>query len=587
LQFGRTRFPLQQALKGYDRAALRSDALAGLTTAVMLVPQSLGYATLAGLPPVVGLYASLVPLVMYALSGSSRTLSVGPVAMDSLLVAVTVSAIAQSGSDQYLALSALLALIVGVIQLTMGLFRMGFVANFLSRPVLSGFTSAAALIIGGSQIGQLIRVPLPQTHHVHRVVIEALSNVGTWHLPTLTIGLASIVLLVVMKQRRPKWPRALIVVAVSTTGVIAFSLAERGVATVGMIPSGLPPFLLPTIHTDAGIAMWPGALTIALLSFVEAISSGRNYMRVDGSQLQPDRELVALGLANSIGSLFGGFAVAGGLSRTAINVQAGARTQLAGVFTAAFVLFTLLFLTPLFASMPKAVLAAIIVTAVAGLFDLDEPKRLFRIKRSDLGLLVLTFASTLTLGIQWGILAGVGMSVLLFLIRTTRPHFAVLGRIPGSEAYLNVLRHPHAIRTPGVLVVRIDLQLYFGNVTFLKDTLRDLAAGANEAISSVVLDASGMNQLDGSGEAALREVDDDYRAAGIKLYFAHVKGPVRDVMYESGLLARLSDEQRIFLSTHDAVMAASGTAPPTPSAPPDHDSRDPADRIGCGLPVKD
>jgi len=565
---------------------LRADAIAGLTTAVMLVPQSLGYATLAGLPPVVGLYASLTPLLAYALSGTSRTLSVGPVAMDSLLVAVTVSAIAQTGSDQYLVLSALLALMVGGIQLGFGLLGMGFVANFLSRPVLGGFTSAAALIIGGSQLTHLLKVSLPQTHHVHRVLWSALSQMSAWHWMTVAIGLGNTVLLIALKSRAPRWPRALIAVVVSTLLVVGLSLADQGVATVGTIPSGLPKFRVPSIAWQDMVAMWPGALTLSLLSFVEAFSAGKQLARSDQSRILPGRELVALGLANLLSSVFGGLAVAGGLSRSAVNAQAGARTQVAGLFTAAFVVITLLFLTPLFYFLPKAVLAAIIVTAVAGLFDVAEPLRLFRVKRTDFYLLALTFLATLSLGIQWGLACGVGMSLLLFLVRTTRPHFAILGRIPNTEAYLNLVRHPHAERTPGVLVVRIDAQFYFGNVSFLKDTLERLVAEEPTPVKALVIDASGMNQLDSSAESALCEIDSDFKAQGVRLLMAHVKGPVRDVMYRSGLLARLSSEGRIFLRTHDAVVAAFSDKHPRREQGPVDDQRDPADRIGCGAPVK-
>ncbi len=580
-----TKWNARTTLAGYDRRLLRADLIAGLTTAVMLVPQSLGYATLAGVPPVVGLYAALVPPVLYAVFGGSRTLSVGPVAMDSLLVAVTVSTLAQSGSAQYLPLAALLALTVGAIQLALGVLGMGFVANFLSRPVLSGFTSAAALIIGASQLTHLVQIRLPQTHHVHRVVWDALLRTSQWHWVALALGVGNLVGLTWLKRRAPRAPRALIAVVVSTVLVIMLSLADYGVAIVGVVPRGLPSPRLPTFDWSAIKTMLPGAATIALLSFVEAFSSGKTLARQDGSRIDPNVELRALGFANAVGSVFGGFAVAGGLSRSVVNAQAGARTKLAGVFTAAFVMLTLMFLTPLFFHMPKAVLAAIIISAVAGLFDVTEPARLWRIKRTDFYLLGLTFAGTLSLGIQWGVLCGVAMSLGLFLVRTTRPHIAVLGRIPGSEAYLNVARHPHAERTPGVLVVRLDAQFYFGNVSFLKDTLEKLAAQERVPLRAVVIDASGMNELDSSAEAALHEIDDDYRSQGIQLLFAHVKGPVRDVMYRSGLLARLSNSQRIYLRTHDAVLVASGHILPSSERSSAEDTRHPADRIGCaGLP---
>lgn len=574
--------PVLAWLPSYDRRDLRPDVIAGLTTAVMIIPQAMGYAMLAGLPPTAGLYAALVPVAAYAVFGTSRQLSVGPVAMDSLLVAVAVGALARAGSHAYLEIAVALGLLVGMVQVALGLLRMGYVVNFLSRPVISGFTSAAALIIGGSQLRHLLGFPLPQTHKVHVLLLQAISRIHEVHVATAAIGLGSTLVLVLLKRLAPQLPRALLAVAAAAVAVFALSLHSRGVAIVGHVPAGLPAFRIPPLDMPLIQTLWPAAITIALVSFMEAISVGKHFARENRYEVAPSQELVALGMANISGGLFGGYPVAGGFSRTAVNAAGGARTQLSAFVTVSVVGLTLLWLTPLLYFVPKAVLSAVILTAVLGLIDLDEPVRLWRIKRSDLGLLVFTFLMTLTVGIQWGIVLGVAGSLSLFVIQTTRPHFAVLGKVPGSDAYLNVARHPHVERTPGVLVVRIDAQFYFGNVSFLKETLRALEVEMTEPLKAVVLDASGVNQLDSSAAAALEDIDEDLTRRGIRLVLARVKGPVRDVMYRASWLQRLDAEGRIFFGTHDAVQAA--VAPlgaERRRRTADADPRAPADRIGC------
>jgi SulP family sulfate permease len=575
--------PLFAWLPKYDKKLLRSDVSAGFTTAVMIIPQSMGYAMLAGLPPIVGLYAALTPVLTYAFFGTSRQLSVGPVAMDSLLVASAVGAVAQSGAADYVSVAMTLGVMTGLVQLALGVSGVGFVVNFLSRPVISGFTSAAALIIGASQLKYLLGVDLPKTHHVHRVVFEAARQLSGANLPTLIVAAASIALLVWLKRTRPSWPRALVIVVLSTSAVVGLGLVSSGVRVVGSVPSGLPSFHLPSFAPDLWERLFPSALTIGLVSFMETISVGKHFARQNRYDVNPNQELVALGLANTLGGLFGGYPVAGGFSRSAVNAAAGAKTQLAALVSVTLVAATLLFFTPLFRDLPESALAAIILTAVLGLVDVVEPRRLWRIKRPDFALLIFTFGTTLSLGIQWGILAGVGASLLLFVVQTTRPHLAVLGQVPNTEAYLNVARHRHARQFPGVLVVRLDAQFYFGNVTFLKESLRKLEAEMDAPLRVVVLDASGMNQLDSSAEAALREIDEDFKDRGVRLLFARVKGPVRDVMFRAGLLKRLHDEGRIFFRTHDAVQYAAELAPPPqPREPSVDDPRSPADRIGCG-----
>lgn len=546
--------PLPAWLRDYQRADLRGDLIAGLTTSVMLIPQGMAYAMLAGLPPIVGLYASIAPLVLYALFGSSRQLAVGPVAMVSLLVAAGVGAIAEQGTEAYLAYAVLLALMVGAIQLGMGLLRAGFLVNFMSHPVISGFTSAAALIIGLSQLKHLLGLDLPRSHHIHTVLLGAAERLGEVHLATLLLGAGAIAALLLLKRWRPTFPGALLVVVAGTLAVVGLDLSSGGVAIVGEVPGGLPDLGLPPLEFDSITSLLPTALTIALVGFMESVSVAKAFARRNRYEIDPNRELIGLGVANLGGALTGGYPVTGGFSRTAVNAAAGARTGLAALVTAGMITLTLLFLTPLFTFLPKAALAAIIMTAVFGLVDLREVAHLWKVKRSDLALLVLTFVATLSLGIEEGILTGVVASLLWFVVRTTRPHTAVLGRLPGSEVYRNLENFPEATARPGVLAVRVDAQFYFGNVTFLKDELRRLEEAAATTLCAVVVDASSINNLDSSADAALHEIAEGYEERGVQLHFATVKGPVREVMARSGFTARLGDDH--FHEDLAAAMAA-------------------------------
>lgn len=565
--------------RDYRREQLRADFVAGISTFVLIVPQGLGYAMLAGLPPIVGLYASLGPVLAYALLGTSRQLSVGPVAMDSLLVFVAVSGIAQAHTDHYVAAATTLALLVGGIQLLMSALRMGFVANFLSRPVMSGFTSAAALLIAATQLGNALGLA-KDPGGPKNSLLSIVERVGETNPIVLAMSIVFIGSLWLLK-RKPGIPATLLVVGLGTGLVFALGFEGR-VPTIGNVPEGLPRLGLPRIELDSVKALLPSAFTIALVSFTEAIVTGKHFAKGQREDIKPNTELLALGMANVVGGLSGAYPVAGGLSRTAAHVAAGAKTQAATIVVAALVLLTLLFLTPLFRFVPVAALSAIILVSVVGLIDVKEPRRLWRLRRSDFGLLLWTFIATLWLGIQWGVALGISASLLLFIVRSTRPHVAVLGRIGDTEAYLNVERHPAALQAPGVLAVRIDAQFYFGNVTFLKDTLRRLEAESAHSLRAVVLDFSGVNDLDSSAEAALRELDAEYARRGMLLYFARVKGPVRDVMYRSGLLELLDRERRIFFRTHDAVQVASGVRTPEMQCDPE-DARAPADRLGCAL----
>lgn len=399
--------PAVDWLRAYRGADFTPDLIAGLTVAVMLVPQGMAYAMLAGLPPVVGLYASMVPLIVYALLGTSRQLAVGPVAMVSLLVATAVGRIAPAGSGGYLVAAIGLAAMVGVVQLAMGVLRLGFLVRLLSHPVISGFTSAAALIIGFSQLKSLLGVPLGRSHHVHTVVTEAVRRASEINVATVAVGAVAIVALSGLKRWRPKFPGALLVVVIATAAVWAFGLEAAGVRVVGEVPAGLPSLTMPALDVASLTALAPAALIISFVGFMESISVAKAFARKNGYEVDANRELIGLGAANIASAAFGAYPVTGGFSRTAVNAQAGARTGLASIITAVAIGATLLWLTPLFHHLPQAVLGALIVVAVAGLIDIADFRHMLRTKRTDALVASATFVATLSLGIEIGIAVGV------------------------------------------------------------------------------------------------------------------------------------------------------------------------------------
>lgn len=542
--------PLVGTLRDYKREDLRGDVSAGLTTAVMLIPQGMAYAVLAGLPPLTGLYSALIPPLIYALFGTSRQMSVGPVAMDSLLVGVSVGAVAQSGTSEYLSAALLLAFMVGVIQLLFGLLRMGFLANLLSGPVVSGFTSAAALIIGLSQIKHLLGISVEESSNVVSLIGRIVHALPETRMETLAIGAGALLGLLLFKKFAPRAPAALLVVSAGAC-LVYFGGLAGSVAVVGEVPAGLPGFQPPMVEGKMILSLLPSALTIALVGFIESFSISRTHARKNKYTVVPSQELVALGAANLFGSFFHSYPVAGGFSRSAVNASAGAKTNLAALVTSGLVAFSLLFLTPLFYYLPLAALAAIILIAVAGLVDFAEVRRLERINRADLVLLLGTFALTLTMGIVQGIAIGILASLAWLVFKTTRPHIAVLGRVPGTTQFRSMARNAGLITYHGVIAVRMDAQFYFGNIAFLKNKLAELETTMEEALRVVVLDASAINNLDSSGESALRDMNEAYEARDVAFYLTGVKGPVRDVMEMSGLSDTLGARCR-----HPTVLSA-------------------------------
>lgn len=545
--FGPTRW-----LGGYRSRHLRADAVAGVTVAVMLVPQSMAYAHLAGVPPIYGLYASVVPLLVYPLLGTSLHLAMGVIAIDMLILRAGLVELAEPGTARYVELAILLTVMVGTLQLAMGLARMGFLVNLLSRPVMVGFTSGAALLIALSQISALTGMDLEGARVLPGMAWAAAQHVGEARPPPMIMGGTALAVLLLIRWWKPRVPGALVVVVLGTAAVVGLDLADRGVAVVGAVPSGLPTPELPSLDLPGVRGLVPTALTLALVQFLTVMSLGKIFAARFRYSLDHNRELLALGAANMVGGLFRSLPISGSFSRTALNVDTGARTPLANVVAALVVAACLLLLTPVLALVPLAVLGAIIVVAALGLLDVPEMRFLLRAKSVDGWLAVLTFLATLGVGILEGILVGVAASVVAVLYRMSRPNTAVLGHLPGTRSFRDVKHMPEARSLEGILMLRVDASFGFMNAEFLKDLILDKTADADAEIQAVVIDASSVNDLDTTAAHVLVEVKEILDLRDVDLYFGGVKEPVRNVLERMGAADAIG-QNRFFLSPHRAV----------------------------------
>lgn len=547
--------PALDWLKNYQRADFPADLLAGLVVAVMLVPQAMAYATLAGLAPVTGLYAATLPLVVYAFFGSSKHLAVGPVAIVSLLTFTGVASVAEPGSAEFVAYAALLALMVGSLQFLLGLLRLGFVSNFVSHAVISGFTSAAAIIIGLSQLKHFLGIRLESADHVLMLLWGLVQHIRETHIPTLLISLASLLLLLLFKRFSSRFPAALVVLILSSLAVYFFRLNEQGVAIVGTVPSGFPQFSLPGFGFEAMRLLLPTALSISFVSFMESFAIAKAIANKEKYKVEADKELQGLGLANMASSLFSGYPVTGGFSRTAVNYQAGAKTPLASIITALLVALTLVFFTPLFYYLPNAVLAAIIMLAVYSLIDFKEPRQLFKLKAIDGWTLLITFTATLIVSIELGIVVGIIFSLGVFVWRSAYPHIAELGYLADEQVFRNIRRYPEAQLFSQVLIARIDAPLYFANMAFLETRLTNALAERKD-LKYIILDFSGVNDIDAIAVESLGKHIDELARHGIETHIASIKGPVRDLLAKSQWFDKHSEKIK-HLSLEHALKACS------------------------------
>jgi len=529
--------PILEWLPNYNKSRFRGDFVAGITVAIILIPQGIAYALIAGLPPIYGLYCALIPQIVYAIFGSSRQVAIGPVAMDSLIVATGVSTLALAGSDSYIAIAILLAFMVGGIQFLLGVFRLGFVVNFLSKPVITGFTSAVALTIGMNQFRNLLGVDFMQSDQIQYVLEDMWYNIIDYNPHTAIIGIISVVVIIILRKINKKIPNALIVVVFGILVMRYFGKDFNDVSIVKDIPSGLPSFSFPEFDISQIRELLPIALTLVMVGYLETISIGKSLeAKQDEYKIRPNQELVALGLSNMIGSWFKAYPSTSSFSRSAINQESGATTGMSSLVSVVMVVITLLFLTPLFYHLPKTVLAAIIIVAVFGLVNIKEAVFLWKANNLDFWLMIATFFSTLLFGIEYGIMIGVGLSLIILIYRTSRPYVAELGKVPDSDFYRNRERFSEVIIDEEVLVFRFDAQLFYANSSYFIETLELMAEKRGDKLKLIVLDAESINRVDSTGVEMLKERIRYYQKRGILFYFAGVKGPVRDHLFRGKIL---------------------------------------------------
>ena len=569
--------PILEWGRTYNRNVLTDDLMAAVIVTIMLIPQSLAYALLAGLPPVVGLYASILPLVLYAVFGTSRTLAVGPVAVISLMTASAAGAIADQGTAQYLEAAITLAMLSGVMLAILGILRAGFLANLLSHPVISGFITASGILIATSQLKHILGVTAGGDNWPDMLgsLAASIDETNGW---TLAIGIpATMFLFWVRKGAKPTLQKVglperaadmtakagpVVAVALTILAAIAFDLQDKGVNIVGAIPQGLPPFAVPSTDLALIEQLWVPALLISIIGFVESVSVAQTLAAKRRQRISPDQELIGLGAANVASAFSGGYPVTGGFARSAVNFDAGAQTPAAGAYTAVGIALATLFLTPLLFSLPIATLAATIIVAVLSLVDLKTPGRLWRYSKADFAAHIATIAITLIAGVEMGVIAGVVVGLLLYLWRASRPHAAIVGRVPETEHFRNVERH-EVFTVPHVLSIRIDEALTYLNARWLEEYVLEEVA-ERPAVRHVILMCSAVNAIDASGLESLEAINHRLGDGGIGLHLSEVKGPVMDRLQRSHFLEELNGQ--VFLSQSRAFekLASDDGAPPEP-----------------------
>ncbi|MBL8894722.1 MAG: sulfate permease [Rhizobiales bacterium] len=556
--------PALRWTRQYRWSQFSGDLTAAIIVTIMLIPQSLAYAMLAGLPPEIGLYASILPLVAYALFGTSRTLAVGPVAIVSLMTATAASSVAAQGSAEYLAAAILLAALSGIMLAAMGLFRLGFIANFLSHPVIAGFIASSGILIAVGQLRHLLGISAGgQT--LQAMLASLGQHIAEINGATATIGILSLAALVLARRYLKSAlafigmpPRAadaiarsgpVFVVIAATLAVAGFALKAKGVAVVGAIPAGLPPIALPGIDLDLVLQLVLPAFMISLVGFVESVSVGQTLAAKRRQRIEPNQELIGLGVANIASAICNGFPVTGGFARSVVNFGAGAETPAAGAFAAVGIALATLYLTPYLADLPQATLAATIIVAVLSLVDFSVLRRTWNYSKADFAAMAATMLITLAVGVEQGILAGVALSLALFLYRTSRPHMAIVGLVPGTEHFRNIRRHD-VLTSEEILTLRIDESLYFANSRYLEDRITELVAD-RPRLRHLILMCSAINDIDASALESLEEINRRLADGGVTLHLSEVKGPVMDRLAKTSFLKDLTG--KVFRSQFDAI----------------------------------
>lgn len=574
--------PILEWGRGYGGVTLTNDLVAAAIVTIMLIPQSLAYAMLAGLPPEIGLYASILPIIAYALFGTSRALAVGPVAVISLMTLTAASAVAPPGSPDFIAAALILALLSGLILIVMGVLRLGFLANLLSHPVVSGFITASGIIIATSQLKSVLGIKA-SGEAMPELVTTLIENAKDTNVYTLAIGMmATGFLFWVRKGLKPLLVRfglaarpadlvakagPIVAVALSILAVIAFDLEAKGVKVVGSIPQSLPPFTVPLFDAELWQRLAIPALLLSIIGFVESVSVAQTLAAKKRQRIVPDQELIGLGAANVAAAFSGGYPVTGGFARSVVNFDAGAETPAAGAFTAVGILLAALFLTPLLASLPIATLAGTIIVAVLSLVDFKTPRAIWRYSKPDFAAMAATIAVTLLIGVEPGVIAGVGLSLALFLWRSSRPHAAIVGRVPETEHFRNIKRHK-VFTDPRILTIRIDESLTYLNARWLEEFVLEQVAEQSE-LRHLILMCSAINAVDASALESIEAINHRLADAKVKMHLSEVKGPVMDALEKSHLLGDLTGQ--VFLSQNEAFDAVIEMAnrEDTADTPPD------------------
>ncbi|MCG8576277.1 MAG: sulfate permease [Flavobacteriales bacterium] len=546
--------PILNWAKNYQSSWFKGDLVAGITVGVLLIPQGMAYAWIAGLPPEYGLYASLVPTFIYSILGTSRHAGVGPVAMDSLIVATSIGLMAAEGSYQYIQLAILLGFMVGVLQLLFGIIKLGFIVNFLSRPVITGFTSAAALIIGINQFKYILGVDVSRSSQIHQLLHDLYFVLGDINWVSFTFGLVAIATILLLKRFSKAIPSALVLVVVGTALVYFVGFFQDNMAVIGDIPEGLPALTTPDLKWDDIKFLIPAAFALSIIGFTEAISIAKSAEeKSEESHTKPNQELIAIGTSNIIGSFFSSYIVTASFSRTAVNQSSGNKTPLAGMISALIILLTLLFLTDLFYFLPEVILAAIIIVAVFGLISIKVPMMWWKTDKKEFALYLITLVVTGTVGIKEGIFVGVVVSLLLLVLRATKPHVAVMGKISGEgNLYRNVDRFDNVTVDPEILIIRFDEGLYYANINYFRDKLLELENDRSEEVKTIIVDSSGINSIDSTAIYEIKRMIISYKKREVTILFSGLKGPVRDEFKKHKIYSMLG-EDHFFVSIENAV----------------------------------
>lgn len=557
-------FPVFQWGKTYNKDSFTNDMVAAVIVTIMLIPQSLAYALLAGLPPEMGIYASILPIILYAIFGTSRALAVGPVAVVSLMTAASIGNLAVQGTPEYITAALTLAFISGLMLILLGIFRLGFIANFLSHPVIAGFITATGIIIAASQIKHILGINA-SGHNLYELAVSIFEHISETNWITFLIGSLMVVFLfwvrkglkpLLLKLGFPPRMAEIIsksgpVVAVAITTFVAwfFMLDTRNVALVGDVPQGLPPLTMPSFSFDLWSSLLGSAVIISIIGFVESISVAQTLAAKKRQRIDPNQELIGLGAANVGAAFTGGYPVTGGFARSVVNFDAGADTPAAGAYTAVGLLLASLLLTPLIFFLPKATLAATIIVAVLSLVDFSILKKTWAYSKADFTAVVVTILITLLLGVEYGISAGVMISILIHLYKTSHPHIAIVGQMPGTEHYRNINRH-EVITNKNILTIRVDESLYFANARFLEDQLYDMVAECTD-LEHVILMCPGVNEIDMSALESLEAINERLASLNVKFHLTEIKGPVMDKLSRTEFFKHQTGV--VYLSQHQAI----------------------------------